>query len=200
MSVPIYKLVTAATARPVTVAEAKAELRIIDTTEFDAEITRKLAVAQEEVEEDCRLQLLNATWSLILDRFPPSDCEGPGEILIEKCPVSSISSIVYVATDGTSTTLSASDYRTDLSGFPARITPAYGLAWPVARDVVNAVTVTFVAGYGTSPANVPELAKQLVICRTRELFEGCDEAPFTEQLKTRLKWGDGWRRSAGDAR
>src|SRR5688572_25838809 len=124
---------------PVTLDEAKSEFRI-ETTDYDGELERKIAVATLEIEEDCRLQLLNATWKLILDRFPPSDGCGPGEIQIEKCPVSSITSIVYVATDGTSTTLSVSDYRSDLSGFPARITPAYGLAWPVARDVVNAVT------------------------------------------------------------
>lgn len=192
-----YSILTAATSMPVTLAEAKAEFRI-ESTDYDSEIERKLAVATFEIEEDCRLQLINATWKMVLDRFPPSDGCGPGEILIEKCPVASITSVVYVATDGTSTTLSASDYRTDLLGFPARIQPAYGLAWPVAREVSNAVTVTFVAGYGADPDSVPAMTKQAILCRARELFEGCDESAFTEQLVTRLKWGDGWR-NANDA-
>ncbi len=70
--VPIYSLYTPATGLPVTLAEAKAEFRI-ETTDYDGEIERKLLVATEEIEEECRLQLLNATWKLILDRFPASD-------------------------------------------------------------------------------------------------------------------------------
>jgi uncharacterized phiE125 gp8 family phage protein len=196
--VGIYQIVTPAASLPVTRSDAKAEFRI-ETTHYDDEIDRKLAVATEEVEEECRLQLLNATWKLILDRFPESDHCGPGEILIEKCPVASITSVVYVATDGTTTTLATSDYRTDLVGFPARIQPAFGLAWPATRDVSNAVTVTFVAGYGASAISAPARTKQAVLCRARELFEGCDESAFTAQLKTSLKWGDGWRKSASGA-
>jgi uncharacterized phiE125 gp8 family phage protein len=196
--VGIYQIVTPAASLPVTRSDAKAEFRI-ETTDYDDEIDRKLAVATEEVEEECRLQLLNATWKLILDRFPASDDCGPGEILIEKCPVSSITSVTYVATDGTLTTLAGANYRTDLAGFPARIQPAFGLAWPATRDVSNAVTVTFVAGYGALATSVPARAKQAVLCRARELFEGCDESAFTTQLKTSLKWGDGWRKSASGA-
>jgi hypothetical protein len=79
------------------------------------------------------------------------------EILLPCGPVQSVTSVVYVDTAGVSQTLVVTtDYVVDTSAEPARIYPAYGCSWPSARSQPNAITVTYVAGYGLAGANVPE--------------------------------------------
>jgi uncharacterized phiE125 gp8 family phage protein len=67
-----------------------------------------------------------------------------------------------VDTDGTTQTLSTSRYQVDAKRRPGRMRPAYGYSWPATRpSTVNAVTVTFVAGYGPA-ASVPESVRQAI--------------------------------------
>lgn len=78
------------------------------------------------------------------------------EILLPVGPVQSVTSVVYVDTAGVSQTLVVTtDYVVDTSSEPARIYPAYSCSWPSARAQRNAITVTYVAGYGISGSFVP---------------------------------------------
>lgn len=149
-------LYTAPVGEPVSLDEAKQHLRV-DTDDENGEIDGCIAAAREYVETFTQRPLLTQTWDLKLDAFPCGEA-----IVLPLPPVSAVSSISYIATDGTTTTWSSSLYDTDLPAGPkaqrARITPAYGQSYPSTRDVMNAVTVRFVCGYGTAGA-VPELIK-----------------------------------------
>jgi hypothetical protein len=66
-------------------------------------------------------------------------------------------------------------YRTDIpagpTAGPARLTPIYGGSWPQTQDVINAFTVRFTAGYGTTAASVPYDVKAAIKLLIGHLYE-----------------------------
>ena len=151
---------TAATFTPVTLDEAKLHLRIeADTVEEDTTITALVQAAADEVERATNYCLAQKTYQLFLDAFPCSSyadwlwshLDGKigqtDRISLLPAPVTAVSSIKYVDTDGATQTLAAALYSVDLNSIPARVVPAYGEAWPSTREVMNAVTVEYVAGW-----------------------------------------------------
>lgn len=143
---------------PVTVTEAKTYARVEGTGDAtvdsaqDTLIGTLIASARSEAEAYTKRQFITATWRYSLDAFPA------WEICVPRPRLITVSSIVYVATDGTATTMDAEDYSVDTDAEPGRITPTYNTSWPTTRDVRQAVKVTYTAGYGLA-ASVPEGAK-----------------------------------------
>ena len=148
-------LVTAATTEPVTIQDLKEQLRIDENTE-DSYLGGLLKTATRAVEKMSDRQLINATWRLSLDEFPCWD------IRVPKPPLSSVSSITYVNSTGGSSTVASTDYAVDTYNEPGRITPAYNATWPTGRLQNNAVTVTYVAGYGASQNAVPDTYRHAI--------------------------------------
>ena len=160
-----YIRTAAAVIKPVTVAECAASLNVSNTDDY-AFISDLIDGAIDYYEKRTARQLCTATWRLYLDSFPL-------EVELERLPVASVSSITYVDTDGTTQTLAASGYQTDLtdSNRPARIIPAYGQVWPAVRgDTLNAVTIQFIAGW-TTAALVPASIKRALIAIVGHWFE-----------------------------
>jgi uncharacterized phiE125 gp8 family phage protein len=151
---PIPRVSTSPVQEPVSVSEMKAHLRV-DHNHEDDRIAGLIQAAREMVEEDSQVALCPQTLTFRLDAFPS------WELCLRKCPINAISSITYVDADGTTQTLSASDYTLDAYSRPARLTPAYNEIWPATRHQINAVTITATAGY-TSPSSVPAMAKQAI--------------------------------------
>lgn len=144
-------LVAGPASEPVSLAEAKAQCRIDqDVTDEDALIDSLRISARQWCENFTHRAFVPTTWDDQRDGFPPDVWELP------IAPVVSVTSISYVATDGTTTTWSSALYTTDLPAGPkagsGRITPIYGGYFPSTRDVMNAATVRFVAGYGATVA------------------------------------------------
>lgn len=152
-------LVTAPTVEPISLTEAKAHLRV-DVGDEDALIESLIKSAREYVETFTHRALLTQTWDSKLDAFPCDVIELPF------APVTSVTSITYVDTNGTSQTWSSSLYSTDLPSGPyarrARIMPAYQQVFPQTRAQMNAVVARFVAGYGAAATAVPESIRHAV--------------------------------------
>lgn len=149
-------VVTPPTAEPLDTAALKLHLKI-DTTVDDSLIATLGIAAREYVEAFIRRSLINTTYDLKLDAFP---C---GDIVLPYPPVSSITSVSYIDSNGDTQvmTAGATGYLTDLPAGPhaepGRIYRGYQVVWPVTRCQPNAVTVRFVSGYGASPSSVPSL-------------------------------------------
>lgn len=157
----------APTVEPVSLTEMKLHLRE-DADGQDSLITALIKAAREKVEIETRRALVTQTQILRLDGFPRSDTAAMA-IEVPNPPLQSVTSIQYVDESGATQTLDAADYLVDTASEPARITPVYNGSWPIARAQINAVTVTFVAGYAPgsgSPtdyaANVPEGLKAAI--------------------------------------
>lgn len=190
-----YQLVTPPTCEPVDVGDARAQVVVVDESE-NVYLRGLLAKARRYVEGVLSRQLITATWRLWLDAFP----RGGEPIEITKPPVQSIVALQYVDAAGVRQTLSAQNYQTDLVSEPGRVAPAYGTSWPVTRtDTLNAVSVEFTAGYGTTGAAVPETIRhaiELLVAHWHEFREPIvtgtivNAIPFTvDSLLTLEGWG-----------
>jgi uncharacterized phiE125 gp8 family phage protein len=152
-------LVSPPALQPVSVAEAKAHLRV-EVDQDNALIESLIQGATEYAQNLTHRAFISQTWDDKRDAFP---C---GRIVLPYPPVSSITSVTYTATDGTSTTWSSALYTTSLPtgphAAPAEIEPIYGGIYPQTRSVINAVTVRCVCGYGASGGYVPEAIRAAI--------------------------------------
>ena len=149
-------LITPPTVEPISLSEAKASpsLRVAVATD-DTAITALIRSARIAAENYSLHVFITRTLELVLDGFPT----GGIELLCP--PIQSVTSIKYIATDGTEQTLDPLLYSVDDDSSPGLTVPAYGKSWPATRDEVNAVRVRYVAGYGAA-ADVPEDIKTCI--------------------------------------
>lgn len=159
------KVKTAPTVEPLTVAEAKLHLRV-DHADEDATIERMIVAVREYAEKYLRRSLISTTLQLYLDAFPSSRS---GAIYLPRGPVSSVVSVGYTDTTGAACTVAS--YQSDLVSEPARLLPAYDDFWPDTREVVNAVVVEYVAGYGAAATAVPQRIRAGLLVALSDLFE-----------------------------
>lgn len=152
---------TAPSVEPLATAAYKAQMRV-DHSDDDALIDAYALAARQLVELMTNRSLIDTTWKLRFDRFPSarifdSFATSGGVILLPKGPLRDGTSfaIEYVDAAGATQTLATTEYRVDRFSRPPRVTPEYSKLWPVTREVTNAVTLTFVAGFGASGAAVP---------------------------------------------
>lgn len=162
-----FSLVTAADAEPVSLEEAKAHLRV-DIDEQDDLLIGYIAAARAHLEEICGRSFLSTTWDYFIDDDWPwiFDMDYGAHVrMIEvpKAPLSSVTSISYVDSNGATQTLASNQYVVDGAGAIGRIYPAYGVDWPTVRCQRRAITVRFVAGYGADPSSVPTPIKQATL-------------------------------------
>lgn len=119
--------------------------------------------------------LVTQTWDMFLDAFPA------WEQYIPLPTTLSIVSISYVDTDGVTQTLNPSQYLVDLKSEPARVTPAFGLVWPVTRWQTNAVTIRFTCGYGPAAA-VPDGIKNWMLMRINTLWNNRSQFDVNQRV------------------
>ncbi len=170
---PKLVLKTPPASEPVTVAEAKLHCRV-DISDDDAWFTNAIVAARQACEVEAKRAFITQTWTAYFDRFPgaaaASSCpvqERPVSrdkraIRMPLPPLASVTSIVYLDTNGASQTLNASKYLVDDKDDPGVIVPAYGESWPDTRDQLNAVAIEFVAGAASVDARVKQGVLMLV--------------------------------------
>ena len=147
---------------PVTLDEMKDHLRVTHTDD-DQYINALCLAATSWAEKFQNRTYVKRPRVMVLDKFPPA-------IRPLYPPLISVTSIVYIDLDGVSQTLAASEYRVDTITEPGRITEAYECTWPDTRTITNAVTINYVAGYGTAAA-VPDEVKAAIKLMAGHLYE-----------------------------
>jgi len=157
---------TAPIGDPIPIDRARDHLRITGS-DYDVEIRLVLAAVTKHIENLMGRALITQTLKLRRDQWP-ADGE---DLQLPMPPAQSVSSITYTDTSGVVQTLSADDYDVDIYSTPARIRPAWGESWPSIRPVPNAITVTYVAGYGNSPDDVPENIRQAILVALATAYE-----------------------------
>lgn len=191
----VLKLVTAPTASPVTLTEAKAHMRV-DIADDDTLIGSLITAATEHIEHLTRRQLMPATWRLSLDSFPTQyQVKGAGyretpdgtDILLPRPNLTAITHIKYTDGEGTIQTLSTDIYAAQTDEEPGRVTLKYGQVWPDTQEIANAVVVTYTSGYSTgsdaavSQAAVPKPIKQAILLLAGHWYEN-REATLTGSI------------------
>ncbi len=161
-TIPWNLTVTAAPGAVFTADDVKKHLRI-DEDDEDSLIADYLEAAERQVEAELAIGLLKQTLVLRLDRFPAY------RIRVPRPPLTSVTSITYTDTDGASQTVTASEYTVNTFTTPGEIVPAHGESWPSARDIPNAVVVTYVAGFA-KPETVPQMVRNAILLSAGDLY------------------------------
>lgn len=152
---------TAATIKALTVAEAKAHLNVTHT-EDDSLISDYIDAATKVIEDRCRRCFVEQTRRLVMTGFDDRRYVHDRVIYPPRSPLNSVSSITYIATDATTTTLASSDYIVSAYESPGRISEGYSATWPATYGVADDVTVTYLVGSSTTTAGVPANVKQAI--------------------------------------
>lgn len=178
-----YFRVTEPANEPLTLAEAKDDLRVdASYTDTDNLIMAQIIGAREYVEKFTGRSLVTQGWKYVADAFPSSGMSAlfiggtfsmpKHAILLEKSPVQSVQSITYLDMGGVRQTMPATDYAVETVGEPCRITPVFGKIWPIALPQIGAIEVNFTAGYGAlnnatppvwAPAVIPQIIKRAML-------------------------------------
>ena len=149
---------------PVTLAEVKEHLRIYDNTDSDVQITALIKQGREYVERVTGRALITQTWEMKLDGFKTS-------LKIPHPPLQSITDVKYQDASDAEQTLAASNYTVDTDSEPARFVQSATGTFPSTYDDLNAVTITYVAGYGATRDTVPEMFKQAIKLYVEKLYD-----------------------------
>ena len=157
-------LTSAPAVEPVTLKQLKEHLRIYDTEDHDVELTALIKEARQFIENQTGRALITQTWTYKLDGFDTN-------MNIPRPPLQSITSIQYQDASDATQTLASSNYSVDTDSEPGRVVQAPDGTYPSTYDDINVVTVTFVAGYGSTASDVPETLKRAIKLRAEELWD-----------------------------
>lgn len=171
---------------PITATEAKLFARI-STTADDALVTDLITAARVYAEPILNRTFVDTTFVWTLDAFPA----GGRPLLFPRPPLSAVTSITYVDSDGTTQTWSSSLYDTDTATLVGRVLPAFGQSYPATRAQMNAVTVTYVAGdgaIGVQREDVKLLMKVLVAESYEKRLLTTDRRVYLNEQADSLMW------------
>lgn len=154
-------LVTPPTAEPVTLSEAKANLRVTSSDD-DSMISAMITDARDWAENFTQRAIMTQTWDYMIDTFTD-------DIELPLPPLQSVTSVKYIDADGIEQTLASTEYAVDTAADRGVVRLAYNKTWPVTRTQANAVTIRFVAGYSaTNP--LPGAIKRACLLIINELY------------------------------
>jgi uncharacterized phiE125 gp8 family phage protein len=152
---------------PVTVAEAKAHMRI-DTDAEDILIGSLVLTSRLHIETALSLALITQSWKLTLDRWPKSR-----EIELPIAPLRSVGGVRVIDASGHAMTVSDQSYLVDLASRPPR------LIWnnsvpPLPGRAAKGIEIDLTAGFGDSAASVPAPLKHAILMLTAHWYEHRD--------------------------
>lgn len=176
-------LISAPAETPITLAEAKAQIRLESSVTADDDLlTAIIEAATESVQAATGLQLVTATWELALDSFADVGT-------LPKVPLAAITSIKYDDEDDVEQTVSTDVYGSQTPRYlPGSVYLKDGQSWP--SDVLGdpgAVRVRYTAGYGAA-SDVPSDLKCAVKMMVGHLYEN-REAVVIGTIATELPLG-----------
>lgn len=168
-----YEITSGPATEPVSLAEAKAQLRV-DSSDEDALILSLISTARRKVELDTSRMLISQTVKVYFDEWPAGQT-----LCLPLYPAASITSVQYVDQAGATQTWSSSNYTVDLVGMEPRIVPKPTADIPDLGDYPNALIVTYVAGLSAA-SSVPAELKHSMLTTLTMLYERREDIKINE--------------------
>ena len=150
-------------AEPVSLADAKAHLKV-DSTDDDVLIASLIVAARARAEWHTGRAFVTQGWTLWLDIWPAS-----GIVEIPLPPLQSVTQVASYALDDTRSIVGPSVYQVDAASAPGRLAGKVDFAPPTNLRAINAVEIAFTAGYGATDA-VPGPIKQAILQIVADLY------------------------------
>lgn len=176
-------LTTAPAAEPVSLAEAKAHLRL-DASDEDTLVTALIVAARRQAEARTGRVFITQRWKLTADSFPEDSFDLPNP------PLSSVVSLTYLDADGARQTLASTEYQVVTDELVGRVLPTYGKVWPACREVAGSIELTFEAGYGAAAA-VPQDLKAWILLAIGTLHKERTAVPDGQRAELPRDFVDG---------
>lgn len=161
-----YKVTAEPAAEPVTLNECKLVARL-SASGLDTMIeTIYIPAARRMCEQRTGRSLITQTVDKVLDAWPTD-----GDIRLDYGPVQTVSEITYLDADGVAQVVDGAIYSLDNADAlrPAFVVLASGQVWPSAGTFANAITVTYVAGYGDTSDDVPRELRLWIMAAVAEM-------------------------------
>lgn len=157
-------LLTPPAVEPVTLAQAKAYLRVEHDDDDDV-ISALIAAARIHIEAQSRRALITQTWRLRRDFWP-----GDGRLEVVPAPLGDLLAARVYDSAGTPHAFDLAAFTTDRAAAPAVVAFAPGTL-PLPGRAVAGIEIDFVAGYGAAPADVPEPLRQAISLLVTHWYE-----------------------------
>lgn len=119
-----------------------------------AYITALLKAARLHIERTTGLALITQALRATFDGIPARR-----DLALPRAPLASVQAVTYLDADGVTQTFAAGNYTTanlGAAGCWGRLVLKPSADWPDAGDIAGAFAVDFTAGFGATPASVPE--------------------------------------------
>ena len=170
-------VLTAAPAiEPVTLAEAKAHLRV-DHADEDAFIASLIVTSRLHIEAALGLALITQGWTESVDAWPAGR-----EIELSLRPVQSIDLIRVVTGPSTFATLSALDFVLDGSAAKSRIVWQAAASRPIPAQPASGIEIAFTAGYGDAAADVPAPIRHALLILLAHWYEQREPVEVSDKV------------------
>lgn len=147
---------------PITLSEAKAHLRV-ESDHEDSLILDLIKVARQELERQTGLCLIDQSWRLFLDHWPPC-----GSIDLPFRPVKEISEVRIFNREGNAKTLAPTDYVLDAYGNEPKL-HIQKVAIPTQQH--NGIEIDLICGFGGTGSDVPDILKRAILILVAHWFE-----------------------------
>lgn len=157
-------LTTPPLVEPVTLAEAKAHLRITHSDE-DALLGALIASARRVAEARTGLCFIAQGWTVFRDGWPED-----GVIDIPLAPVIEVEELAVYGEDDETAVIEASHYVVDLASRPARLMLRGSRQWPRPGRWLNGIGIKLRAGFGVDAQSVPRPLRQAVLLMVAHLY------------------------------
>ncbi len=211
---------------PVTLAQAKAHLRItID--DDDAYISALVTAARQKCESHLDRSFITTGWRQTLDGFPGQFSRfspalgtfaqgsygygmgalfgtiperllaGTGEpIVVPKARLIAVSSFTYLDPNTQVRTTLDPSLYTVEPGDGGRISPSYMHVWPTGLVYPGSVVIDLTMGYGPDPSDVPATVAQAILLLVGHLYE--NREAVSEVAMSELPMGAKWLLASED--
>ena len=157
-------IITGPALEPVSVAEAKAHLRI-DGEDDDAYLTAAIVSARVHVEALTRRMLIEQSWRVYFDTWPRKRI-----VTIPVAPLIGVETVTVYDADGEPVVVDPDDYVADAIACPGRLILLSPVPATVGR-AVNGIEIDVTAGYGASSVDVPSPLRQAIMMLVAHWYE-----------------------------
>jgi uncharacterized phiE125 gp8 family phage protein len=169
--------IVAPSTTPITLAEAKAQMRV-ETDDDDALITRLIAAAVAFTDAQGTLGkcMITQTWRQWVEN-------NPNEVNMLMSPTITLTAVKYYDSDGALQTATLSDYQVLGPSYYKYVKVKAGFTWPVAQTRPDAIAIEYTVGYGTATTDVPETIRHALLMLVSHWYENREDTT-TDRLQS----------------
>ena len=177
-------LLTPPAVEPVSLAEAKAHLRVAHADE-DALISTLIVSARRHIESGTGLALIQQGWLHFRDDWPDN-----GIVALPLAPLIAVTEAAVFGDDDVKAVIDPAHYYADNASRPPRLLLRGSRVWARPGRIGNGIAITLTLGFGAAASDVPASLRQALLQIVAHGFEhrgNANPPPLPLTLRTLLE-------------